>query len=302
MKTRFAYAVAALQALLVTFLWSTSFLLLKTGLQDLPPVTFAGLRYALASLCLLPLALRPAHRRVIRQLSRPAWFRLILLGLLLYAITQGARMLALGRLPGATVSLIMSSTTVIVAILGIPLLAERPTVLQWLGILVNLAGAAVYFYPASFPAGQVTGLIAMGVAVVANACASLLGRHINRARDVPALVVTAISMSIGGFLLLAAGLASEPFPHLAARHWAIIVWLAVVNTAFSFSLWNHTLRTLSATASNVIGNTILIQVTILCWLFLGETRTGREVTGLVVAGVGALIAQLGRARVNRDRP
>jgi drug/metabolite transporter (DMT)-like permease len=42
---------AILQALLVTFLWSTSFVLIKIGLQDIPALSFAGLRYSLALLC-----------------------------------------------------------------------------------------------------------------------------------------------------------------------------------------------------------------------------------------------------------
>ena len=42
----------ALQALFVTFLWSTSWVLIKFGLQEIPAIGFAGLRYALAFLLL----------------------------------------------------------------------------------------------------------------------------------------------------------------------------------------------------------------------------------------------------------
>ena len=48
--------VAILQALLVTFLWSTSWVLIKIGLAEIPPLTLAGLRYSLAFLFLLPFA------------------------------------------------------------------------------------------------------------------------------------------------------------------------------------------------------------------------------------------------------
>ena len=44
---------AVLQALLVTFLWSTSWVLIKIGLADIPALTFAGLRYVLALLVLI---------------------------------------------------------------------------------------------------------------------------------------------------------------------------------------------------------------------------------------------------------
>jgi drug/metabolite transporter (DMT)-like permease len=74
----------------------------------------------------------------------------------------------------------------------------------------------------------------------------------------------------------------------------VITWLAIVNTAFAFTLWNHTLRTLSAVESSVINNTMLIQVAILAWLFLGERLNRQELLGLALAGIGAFVVQLRR--------
>jgi drug/metabolite transporter (DMT)-like permease len=49
---------AILQAILTTFLWSTSWVLIKFGLRgELPPITFSDLRYELAFLCLAPFIL-----------------------------------------------------------------------------------------------------------------------------------------------------------------------------------------------------------------------------------------------------
>jgi drug/metabolite transporter (DMT)-like permease len=56
------HLAAVLQALLVTLLWSTSWVLVKFGLADIPALTFAGLRYTVAFLCLLPFTSLPkAH-------------------------------------------------------------------------------------------------------------------------------------------------------------------------------------------------------------------------------------------------
>ena len=54
---------AVLQAFLVTVLWSTSWVVIKLGLKDVPALTFAGLRYSLAFICLLPFILVQLHRR-----------------------------------------------------------------------------------------------------------------------------------------------------------------------------------------------------------------------------------------------
>jgi drug/metabolite transporter (DMT)-like permease len=68
----------------------------------------------------------------------------------------------------------------------------------------------------------------------------------------------------------------------------------VVNTAFAFTLWNHTLRTLPAMESSVINGTMLIQIALLAWLFLGEDLTSQEWIGVILAGLGVLLVQLRR--------
>lgn len=286
------HLAAALQALFVAFLWSTSWVLIKIGLKDIPALTFAGLRYALAFVCLLPFAMQPAPRAAIRRLGVSAWTRLAALGILFYTLTQGAQFVALNHLAAATVNLILSFTTVLVALLGIALLAERPTVLQWAGAALYLIGAAAYFYPAALAAGQGLGVAATLVALAANAGASVLGRRVNRAGDISPLVVTTASMGIGSVVLLGAGIATQGLPPLTPTHWAIVAWLAVVNTAFAFTLWNHTLRTLSAMESSIINNTMLIHIPMLAWLFLGEALTGQQIAGLILAGLGTLVVQL----------
>ncbi len=287
---------AVFQALLVTFLWSTSVILIKFGLKDIPALTFAGLRYTLAFLCLLPLAVRSGGIGTLRRLPGRDRARLAVLGLLFYTVTQGAQFLGLERLPAVTLSLILSFSSGMVALLGIGLLAEYPTRLQWGGIGLYLVGVLVYFYPASIPTGQVIGLLIVLAGMLANALSAVLGRDVNRRGALSPLLVTVASMGVGALVMLAAGIAVQGLPPLNVTSWAIIVWLAVVNTAFAFTLWNHTQRTLSAVESSIINNTMLIQLAVLAWLFLDETLTAREIAGMVFAGAGTLVVQLRRVR------
>jgi len=288
---------AVLQALFVTFLWSTSWVFIKFGLTDIPALTFAGLRYSLAFLCLVPFALRPKQLAGLRPLSGWGWIRLIGLGLLFYTATQGAQFLSLAYLPAITVNLLLSFTTVLVTLLGIALLAEQPSPLQWAGVGLYLVGAVIYFYPAAFPAGQLFGLIVALVGVLANALSTILGRYINRTGDISPLAVTVVSMGIGAVVLLGVGLVSQGLPPLSPLNWATIIWLALVNTAFAFTLWNHTLRRLTALESSIINNTMMIQIPILALLFLGEQLSWREGIGMILAGVGIVVVQFRQKRI-----
>jgi drug/metabolite transporter (DMT)-like permease len=285
---------AVLQALFVTVLWSTSWVLIKFGLADIPALTFAGLRYVLAAMCLLPFALRGERLAALRALTGRDWAALVSLGLLLYAATQGAQFLGLAYLPAATVSLMLNLTSVVVVALGIAVLREWPTGWQWAGVLINLTGVGVYFYPVSVSADQGLGLGIMTAGVLANGLSAVLGREVNRGQRLDPLTVTAVSMTIGSVVLLATGVAVQGLPPLDARHWALIGWLAVVNSAVAFTLWNRTLRTLSAMESNLINSTMLIQIAILAWVFLGEALTAAEIAGLVLAGIGVILVQARR--------
>ena len=291
---RSPHGTAVLQALFVTFLWSTSWVLIKIGLEDIPPLTFAGLRYGLAFLCLLPFFWRGGGLAEVRQLERSGWLRLLALGIIYYAVTQGTQFVGLTYLPAVTVNVLLGFTSVMVALLGLGVLGERPSPWQWLGIFVALGGGLLYFYPVQIPQAQWVGFVAVVVGVLANAGSAVLGRAVNRAGHLRPLTVTTVSMGIGSAILLVVGVGTQGLPALSWQSWAIIGWLAVVNTAVAFTLWNHSLRTLSAMESSIINNTMAVQIPILAVLFLGERLNGRQVTGLVVAIIGALLVQLGR--------
>jgi drug/metabolite transporter (DMT)-like permease len=281
---------AILQALFVTFLWSTSWVLIKHALNEIPPLTFAGLRYAIAFTVLFPGLWK--HRVEIRALSAKQWRHLAALGLVFYTMTQGGQFLTLNHLEAVTFSLLLNFTSVLVAFFGIIALREVPSRLQWAGIILFAVGVMVYFFPASTPDKKALGFVLAGFTVCANAAASLLGRSANREKTIPPLMVTAISMGVGAVPLLGIGLAVQGLPPLSLTGWVIIVWLAVVNTALAFTLWNRTLRILSAVESSIINNTMLVQIAVLAWLLLGERLALCDVAGLVLAAVGILIAQL----------
>ena len=278
-------------ALFVVFLWATSWVLIKIGLREIPALTFAGMRYALASLALLGAVHISRGATALRSIPAFGWRKLALLGILLYAVTQGAVFLALSTLPAVTVNLVWSLSTIIVAVMGIVWLSESPTPLQWSGILLAAAGAVLYFYPAALAGGERFGLLVAVLGVMANAGASVLGRQVNRSEKWPPLVVTAVSMSIGAAVLVSIGIGTEGLPAISGQGWAILLWLAIVNTALAFTLWNRTLRVLTAVESSVINATMLIWIPILAWLFLGETLTQKAVAGLILAGAGTVLVQ-----------
>lgn len=293
-----SHVKAILLALLVTFLWSTSFVIIKIGLAEIPPLTFAGLRYTIAFICLLPFAFTKTNFAVIKNLGRKDWLKLILLGLLFYAFTQGTQFIGLSLLPAVTVSLWLNFTPLIVAVIAIFLINEYPTKLQWLGVILFILGIFTYFFPVALSENQESGLIVMTIGVLANSASAVLGRSINREARINPLVVTVISMGIGSIILLLAGIIMRGFPSISTHNIFYLLWLAVVNTALAFTIWNLTLRTLSAMQSSIINGTMLIQIAVLAWIFLGEAITFQEGVGMLIAASGAILVQLRKRKAD----
>lgn len=285
---------AVLQAVFVTVLWASSWVLIKLGLRaSLPALTFAGLRYTLAFLCLAPFVLLSARNRVaIKSFTRKDWGVLILLGIVFYTLTQGSQFLSLAYLPAAMVSLLLNLTPIVVGLFGMVFLREYPSIGQWFGIALTVIGVGFYFLPINANGMQFMGLLVAFGGVLSNAASALLGRQVNRLENRSPLIVTFISMGIGALLLLIIGISVQGFGKLDLQSWFLIAWLAIVNTALAFTLWNHTLRTLSAVESSAINGLMMPQIAIFAFVFLGETLNSKEIIGLILVGLGVLVVQL----------
>jgi drug/metabolite transporter (DMT)-like permease len=291
---------AAALALFVTFLWSTSWLLIRTALDDderLAPITFAGLRYGFAAVLVVTWSRRRTHRIPAalesRAVDRRGLLSLAALGAVMYGLTQGAQFVAIDAQPAATTNLLLAMTPLAVAFTSAAFLGEPTTARQRTGGAVIIVGAVTFF--AGDLGATTVGMVAATIALLANAVAALFGRAVNRSTPLSATSVTAISMSVGALLLLVAGLVVDGIPRPGLRAVAIIAWLAVVNTAFAWTWWNHAQRALTATETAAINTSMAVQIPVLAWIFLDEPLGLAEIAGIALVVVGVLSMRGGAA-------
>ncbi len=275
--------IAIVQALFVTILWSSSFIIIKFGLEEIPPLTYAGLRYSIASVILLGLIFSQTKMRdSLRNRSRRWWLMLLLYGCIYIAITQGTQFLALLYLPAITFSLILNLTPIIVLMLAIPWLGERPSNRETILIFLGIFGVILYFLPLDFAGVSILGLIIAVISLLANSGSAIVGRAINRVRDTSTLVITGIMMSIGSLFLMIFSIVLEPRVSLSLISWFYILWLAIFNTALAFTLWNRSMRILRAVDMTLINSTMMPQIVILSIIFLGEFPDFVDWIGLII--------------------
>lgn len=225
----------ALLALAVTVVWGTNFVVIKVGLGQLPPLTFAALRFALA---FAPAALFLRRPDVpIRNLA--AYGVLIGLGQfgLLYIAMHG--MIS----PGLA-SLVIQSQVFMTIGLSMWLTRERLRGFQWVALAVGAAGLRVIFTHTD----AVTTAAGLGLVLVAALCWAL-GNTVQRATPqanslayvvwsslfaVPPLI--AVALVLEGWPAMSAGIA-----HASPVTWAVILWQSIGNTLFGYGAWGFLL-------------------------------------------------------------
>lgn len=288
-----SHTKAILQALLVTVLWSTSWVLIKIGLRNnLPALSFAGMRYALAFLFLVPVVIsNPRERAILKSLTRSDWATLGFLGIVIYTLAQSAQFISLAYLPSAMVSLLLNLTPAVVGLMSLFWWREQPTRLQWFGIALSLLGTLIYFLPITFAKTAWIGILSALVALLTNSAATLLGRKINLQSHLSPLIITTVSMGIGSALMLLSGGLLYGFGRPSLGDWGIIAWMALANTAFAYTVWNHTQRTLTPVESSLINSLMMPLIALFAWVFLKEALTPKELGGLILVGTGVLIVQ-----------
>ena len=278
---------AIFEAILVTFLWSSSYILTKFGLTDIQPLTLVGLRYLIASLVLLPIALsRGEHQRI----TGDAWCTLGVLGFLGYTVAQGLQCVGLSYLPAVTVTLILNFTPLTVMILNLLFTGEPPNRAQIAGMVLVLIGAVLFF---SDKLGEytLTGVVITFISGLGWAGYMVAGRILFKERRVSPLGNTAFAMGFGAAIIVASAFLVEGLHSFPVSGWAIIIWLGVVNTAAAFFLWNHALETLDAFELSILQNTMLIQITILSMIFLGERLAFNKYLYMGLVFIGVYVVQ-----------
>ncbi len=286
-------AVAVSLAILASFLWATSFIYIKIGLEDIPPLTFASLRYLIGAvtLAMFRMSRPPAPWKLDRETS----ILLVVLGLVLYALIPAFMFLGLDRAEAVTFNFVFQAGIPLVLALSAGMILREPTSWwEWGGVGVVVAGMYVFF-PA-IPAGdEAAGVMLAAGAAIAIGGSNLIQRAIMRTQTISSLDATMIPMALGSATLLIIALAVEDFPALDGSALSLLLVLGVVNTAFAFTIWHQAMRTLNALHAGVIASAQIVEVAVMAWWFLGESLTTGRVVGSVVVLAGITIVHVSKA-------
>ena len=194
--------------LAVAVLWGSTWLVIRIGLEDLPPLLFAGARMALAAALLAPLGLARGGLAVLLA----ARGKVAVIGLLQVALPYGLMFVAQQWVPSGLSAILFATFPIWIALIAHRFLpGEGLTPRRAASALLGVAGVAVIEAPRLGDLAGSTPLLAgsalLVLASVVVALANVLARrHI---LAIPPLALTTGQAAVGAVLLLLASLLLE---------------------------------------------------------------------------------------------
>jgi drug/metabolite transporter (DMT)-like permease len=279
----------------VVVFWAANFIVVKAANQQIPPVTFALLRFGIAALVLL-VVLR--WREGSLALPRGDIVAVLGLGALGFGVYQILWSTALQEIPAGDSAMLVAGTPVLTALLAVISGADVLTRTKLVGTLVSFAGVGVVV--ASRPGfGLTASLVGDALTLGATLCWSIytaFGAPILR-RHSP-LRTTAWAM-VGGSLVLAvpgvlqAG--SANWPAVDASAWAGLAYSSLLPAGLANVLLFHAIRLLGPTRITAYQFLVPFVAVLLAAAFLAEPMRVEQLLGGVVIVLGVALTRSERA-------
>ncbi|MES2759746.1 MAG: EamA family transporter [Pseudomonadota bacterium] len=274
-------------ALGVVLIWGVNFVVMKVGLQDLPPILFSALRFLFSALPLVFFVKRPPL----------PWRLLAVYGMFQFAFqfTLLFTGLKLG-MPAGLASLVIQLQAFFTMGLAVLMLGERPKVVQLCGALVAFCGMALV---AVHLEGKAT-LIGFACVVLAGACWAVANIATKKMGQVSALSLVVWGALVATPPLLAASWVVEGAAawQLAARQFSgttlmTVLFQAYPNTILGFGIWSLLMRKYATATIAPFALLVPIVGMLSATLLLGESLQWWKVAaGLLVLG-GLALNQFG---------
>jgi drug/metabolite transporter (DMT)-like permease len=284
--------VAALLA--VYFIWGSTYLGIRFGMEGFPPFLLNGFRVLVAGLILI-LILRARGNAIA---TRRQWWNAARMGVLLLVGGVGLVSLAerLGVGSGVAATAVAVVPVWIALISG--LFGNWPRGREWIGLGIGLAGVLILAQEGDFQASP-AGMALIAISPIIWAFGSMWGTRI----DLPgSSMTTAIQLLTAGVVMTVIGPVIgerivEPPPPVA---WAALAYLAIFGSLIAFSAYIYLLKTVRPALSTSYAYVNPVVAVVLGLTLGGETVTGPVLIALPLIVVSVIL--VAGAKRDRDEP
>jgi drug/metabolite transporter (DMT)-like permease len=291
-----------LAAFSVALAWSGGWIAGKLGVASAPPLEFSAIRFVMASAAVAAIAI--ATRTRIRSDALGVVALTAVFGYLGY---NAFVFVGLTMAPASDAALIVPTTIPVLTAIGATFLGERVTATKMAGFGLASVGAALVI-AAGQSGGEVSserllGDVFMLVGAVCWSIYTILGTITLRTRS--PIEVVALAVPMGALLLLPFGFLEQGYrdvPNWGAGIWADAVYLALVVTVGSFTLFYWVVRRVGAGVASMSSYFVPILTLAMAVVFLGDRPQPLQLVGGLVILAGVRLATLRFARDEQPVP
>lgn len=292
-------------AIIACLLWASAFVGVKIGLKYHTPLQFAGIRFAISGLLLLPVIHN--YKRYSKEVKANFGY-VCLIALLQIVLQYSFFYMGVNLVPASISAMIVGSGPLFVALLAHFFATnDRMTGYKTGSILLGVAGVAVITLGRkSLPSGAEIALLGVVYLLLNNFSSAITNVVIARKKQsISPMVLTSSSLFIGGVFMFVISFPIEGIPQKAfpTEYYVALAWLSFLSAA-AISIWNTLLRRPSVKVSELNVWKFLIPVAgaILSWIILpNESPDLVSVSGMILIGLSLVIINIPNRQKNATK-
>lgn len=275
------------------FIWGSTYLAIRFGIESFPPFMMAGIRFTFAGAIMYI---------VMRFLGAPnptkqQWLGATAVGILLPAFGNGTVCYVQQTVSSSVAALSIATAPIWMAIFS-SIWGHKITTKEWLGIAIGFVGIVLLNLGGSLQ-GDVVSALLLIFAAATWSFGSVWGKYLAMPEG---LMAPAVQMFMGGLVLLAiSAYQGESWPeYISARSWGAIWFLVILGSLVAYSAYQYLLKTVRplVASSNTFVNPIVAFAAGI-WL-ANEHVTPSEIIALMIILVGVFLVLSAEPVSNTD--
>ena len=268
-------------------LWSSAFITTKPIIDNSDPFAALAFRFALVALGFFIFSIYSKEKILI---SRKNFFESFLSGVLFHGFYLGGVFYSISiGMPTGIAALIVTLQPILTNALSGPILNEKVSKKQWIGVLLGFSGAAIVL---GFDIGSkipTAGLFATIIALLAITFSTLWQKKLSN--NLP-LSVSNMNQALGGclFHLVIIILFAKPYIDFSQTFIIAMSHQIFLVSFGAFTILMYLIKNNSASKTVSIFFLIPATSAFMAWLFLNENLTGLDLLGFLITTIGVYIA------------
>lgn len=278
--------------LILCLIWGTTWIFIKIGLEDLPPIAFAATRFMLAVVILF-FVIR--IQKIPLPKTAKEWRLIALTGVLQFSINYSMVFWSEQYITSGLAAVLQATITVFGLILAWFFLPnERVTKLKIFSVVMGIVGVAVIFIDQLKVQNLMAFLGSLGIVVGAYAAAqaSILVKAKGGALHPAALVFCQMSCALPLIILYSLVVEGNPLTfHWTWRAIGCVLYLTLLGTIAAFWLYYWLLGKIESTKAMMISLVTPLIAVVIGAVTLGETLPPQTGLGglLIIASIGLIV-------------